>query len=565
MRLINSKKLLTYSTIIASLAFSSCQNSQKVYNPDYDNGYYILTPPTAATPRINGAEIFGVRPNAPFLYTIAATGQRPMTFSAENLPKGLSLDKSTGIIKGCISDNTSKVQKNYQTNIAIKEYKVKLTASNALGSYSRDLTIKVGAEICLTPPMGWSSWIATKKLVSQDKVLDNALAIKKLGLDRYGYNYVNIDDAWQGKRGGKYNAIMPNEKFPDIQALSDTIHAMGLKFGIYSTPWITSYAGYVGESSNHKNGYWDKSMLINFKNKDVEGMASRMGKYTFYDEDSRQWAQWGVDYMKYDWNPNDSLSIATMSEALANSGRDIVFAISNSCPMEQGETCRRYAQVFRTGGDIRARWNTDGSHINLVDNYMHHNKWIKEGFEGCAGHIPDPDFLMVGLQKYGSKRALSADELYSHVSSYALWGAPFLLSCNLISDNDSGKISNFGEFEKNLVTNLEILDIDQDRLVKPGKEVYNKNGISIIVKDLANGDKAFGIFNFNPQEVSDKAPSEDEASTLVTISWKDLGLTGPQVFRDVWRQKNIGIYKNNFTAAVRPHGVVVIRASRKNK
>ena len=154
------------------------------------------------------------------------------------------------------------------------------------------------------------------------------------GLINHGWTYINIDDSWQGIRGGQFNGIQPNEKFPDMKGLADEIHNMGLKIGIYSTPWITSYAGYCGGSSNDADGKWDKS-LNDKKNRND-------GSHLFADNDAKQWAAWGIDYLKYDWNPrstktsNDKFLEQTksMHDALVNSGRDIFFSYSNSMPFD---------------------------------------------------------------------------------------------------------------------------------------------------------------------------------------------------------------------------------------
>ena len=179
-----------------------------------DMSKYILTPKPADTPRINGARIFGVRPGSEFLYTIAATGVRPMTFAAEGLPKGLKLDPATGRITGRVK--------------APGTYVVRLTASNALGSNSRDLRIVAGDRIALTPPMGWNSWNCWGQSVSQERVLSSARAMVEKGLIDHGWSYINIDDGWQSRRGAN-GAIQPNDKFPDMKALSEEIHGMGLK------------------------------------------------------------------------------------------------------------------------------------------------------------------------------------------------------------------------------------------------------------------------------------------------------------------------------------------------
>lgn len=195
-------------------------NAQDIVAPDYSA--HILTPKAPDTPRINGPKVTAARPGADFLYRIPATGIRPMTFAVEGLPKGLKLDQTTGIITG-------KVKK-------AGTYKVTLKATNSLGTNEKELRIVIGDRATMTPPLGWNSWNCWGNLVSQELVESSAKAMVESGLADYGWSYINIDDGWQGVRGGKYNAIQPNSKFPDMKALGDYIHSLGLKFGIYSTP-----------------------------------------------------------------------------------------------------------------------------------------------------------------------------------------------------------------------------------------------------------------------------------------------------------------------------------------
>ena len=193
---------------VAALALScsiASPISGQITPPDYSA--YILTPPAPETPRINSAKVFGVRPGSPFLYNIAATGKRPITFSAEGLPKGLKLDPATGYIRGKIKKRGT--------------YHVVLHARNSMGENSRNLRIEVGDEIALTPPMGWNSWNCWGNSVSQEKVMSSAQAMVDKGLADYGWTYINIDDGWQGIRGGRHNAVQTNRKFPDMKQLAD--------------------------------------------------------------------------------------------------------------------------------------------------------------------------------------------------------------------------------------------------------------------------------------------------------------------------------------------------------
>ena len=195
--------------------------------------FAVLTPKPSATPRINGARVFGVRPNAPVQYTIAATGIRPLEYSAENLPKGLELDKNTGIITGTLVNEG--------------EYTVTIKIKNSAGSAERKLIFICGNQIALTPPMGWNSWNCFAGSVSAEKVKAAADAMVQSGLINHGWTYINIDDYWETRPGSddstlqgaprdKDGFIIPNKRFPDMKALGSYIHSKGLKMGVYSSP-----------------------------------------------------------------------------------------------------------------------------------------------------------------------------------------------------------------------------------------------------------------------------------------------------------------------------------------
>jgi len=172
----------------------------------------IPTPSAPDAPRINGPRVFGVRPGAPFLFSVAATGERPMRFAASGLPAGLAIDPSTGRITGSLDSPG--------------EHAVVLRAENALGSAEGPLRIVVGRSISLTPPLGWNSWNCWGTDVSQDRILRSARALVAAGLDRHGWTYINIDDGWQGRRSGPLGALQPNSKFPEMRALAEAVHAL---------------------------------------------------------------------------------------------------------------------------------------------------------------------------------------------------------------------------------------------------------------------------------------------------------------------------------------------------
>ena len=245
---------------------------------------YILTPPAPATPRINGPDVFGVRPGSPFLYTIPATGDRPMTFSARNLPAGLKLDSKTGRITGSLPKampTPANAKGGYFLSHPVQvsgTYVVTLVAQNSLGTAEKKFRIVVGDQIALTPQMGWNSWNCFAGAVSEERVKSAADAMVKSGLINHGWTYINVDDYWQNHRNSKdptlrgpfrdtNGVIVPNSRFPDMKGMADYIHGLGLKAGLYSSPgpWT---CGNCAASWQHE------------------------------EQDAQTYAKWGFDYLK---------------------------------------------------------------------------------------------------------------------------------------------------------------------------------------------------------------------------------------------------------------------------
>lgn len=510
------KNIIDASTLGRSTGIGS-----DVYCPPIGEGEYILTPPPGDAPAIHGPDRFGVRPGSPFHYTIPTTGKRPMEFSVRNLPDGLNVDPAEGLITGTIADRAERT------------YPVKFVAKNEAGVAEKEFEIVQGRAICLTPPLGWNSWNCWTNRVDQEKVLATAEAMVRKGLINHGWTYVNIDDTWQGERGGTGNAIQPNEKFPDMKGLCDAIHAMGLKVGIYSTPWITSYAIYCGGSSDNENGAWSSQI--------PDGWSH--GKFKFDARDVAQWAEWGMDYLKYDWRPNDGESTRRMAGALDAAGRDIVYSLSNSAPIGLGPLLLDEVNAYRTTGDIRDTWSMGkGDPTDLVgiyDIWEFHESWA--GFTR-PGHFPDPDMLVVGKvgwDGHPQPTKLTPDEQYTHISLWCLWSAPLLIGC---------PIEEMSDFTLGLLTNSEVLSVNQDSLCVMGRTT--KNGTArIVTKPLKDGSIAVGLFN-----------TGDEPQR-VDAGWDVLGVSGRKRVRDLWRQKDIGGFEGHFAAMVPPHGVVLVRLS----
>lgn len=516
----------TLLTIIA-LALSVTQFTMAAQDTPQNDSKYILTPKASPAPRINGAKVYGARPGSDFLYRIPCAGERPMTFSAEGLPKGLKLDAATGIITG-------KVKK-------AGEYHVKLRASNSIDKTERDFRIIIGDKIALTPPMGWNSWNCWGNSVSQEKVMSSAQAMLDKGLVDYGWAYINIDDGWQGLRGGKENAIQPNSKFPDMKKLGDFLHSNGLKFGIYSGPWVATYAGHCGESADTPDGKYDfieKGICDEYHKVDRSRMKRDslwyFTKYKFVDVDARQWAEWGVDYLKYDWNPNDEYNVRIMAEALRASGRDIVYSLSNSSKVGMASYIAKYAQCWRTTGDIRDNWP------NMSKIGFGQDKWAS--FKR-PGNWPDADMLVVGKVGWGPSThnsKLTADEQYTHITLWSILGSPLLIGCDMAELDD---------FTLNLLCNSEVIDVNQDELGWQASRIYGDDSYATYLKPLADGTVAVAMFNLS---------SEPKKIGFIPRS---LGVIGSQVIRDLWRQKDIYTcgYHERWETEVAPHGCVFVK------
>ena len=534
------KTRLLLTTLLATLSLSVAAKSKAsapapTHNiPDYSA--YILTPPAPATPRINSAKVFGVRPNAPILYTIAATGERPMRFSADGLPEGVSLDPESGQLTGSLSQAGT--------------YNITLKATNAKGSNTRSLRLVVGDRIALTPPMGWNSWNCWGPTVSQEKVLSSARALIAQGMHHYGWTYINLDDGWQGKRGGEHNAIQPNAKFNDMKALADELHSMGLKLGIYSGPWVSTYAGHAGTHSDTadgtyawiEEGWCDEQMRMTLPDDPKRWIRRchwRHGAHSWALQDAKQWAEWGVDYLKYDWKPNDIYYMQEMREALDKCGRDIIYSISNTAPFANAYEIMSLTDCWRTTGDIRDTWES----IYSIG-FEQQERWA--AFHG-PGHWGDADMLVVGMvggwKSVPHFSHLTPDEQYTHITLWAMLASPMLIGCDIALIDD---------FTRSLLCNYEVNDILQDPLGMRAMPFYRDENHVVYVKLLEGGDMAVALFNIS------------EESLLIEFEPRAMGLwEKAAMVRDVWRQSVVAHVNPGdvFKTEVAPHGCALYRLS----
>ncbi|HEY0307286.1 MAG TPA: glycoside hydrolase family 27 protein [Acidobacteriaceae bacterium] len=362
--------------------------------------------------------------------------------------------------------------------------------------------------------MGWNSWNHFAGRVTEADVRATADLLVSTGMRDAGYIYVNIDDTWEGKRDAQ-GVIQSNEKFPDMKALADYVHSKGLKLGIYSSPGPKTCAGYEGS-------------------------------YGHEEQDAQTYANWGIDYLKYDLcsmgkimsaqSPNDPIAQAAimrtayekMHQALLKSGRPIVYSL---CQYGKDDVWKWGPQVggnaWRTTGDIRDAYSSM-SQIGFSQFGLSHY--------AAPGHWNDPDMLEVG------NGGMTDDEYRTHFSLWALLAAP------LLAGNDLSKMS---PTALAILTNRDVIAIDQDSLGHQADRAWAKNATEIWTRPLAGDATAIGIFN----------RGNDPATVSVTLA--ELGLHAPLQTRDLWSKKESMVKTNTLHVDVPAHGVVLLRVVEK--
>ncbi len=364
--------------------------------------------------------------------------------------------------------------------------------------------------VAATPPMGWNSWNHFAEKIDDVTVRAQADAMVSSGMRDAGYAYINIDDTWEAERDAK-GEIQTNKKFPDMKALADYVHGKGLKLGIYSSPGPKTCAEFEGS-------------------------------YGHEEQDAQSYAAWGIDYLKYDLCSFDKIMEAAgspeaahklmldaytkMHNAILKTGRPMVFSL-----------CQYGADaVWRWGASVGGNaWRTTG---DISDNYERMSD-IGFGQAGLAkfagpGHWNDPDMLEVGNGK------MNAEEYRTHMGLWALLAAP-LLAGNDLSTMKPETIA--------MLTNREVIAIDQDRLGKQADRVWAEGSQEIWARPLADGSKAVGIFN------------RFDWPQTIEVDFRELGFKGSVKARDIWAAKDLGTLTSKYLAHVPGHGVVLLKVT----
>ena len=371
-----------------------------------------------------------------------------------------------------------------------------------------------------TPPMGWMTWNYFGEHINEKDIREMADAMVSSGMVKAGYNYIMIDDGWQGGRDNRNNIIPDQKKFPSgIKALADYVHSKGIKLGIYSDAAPLTCAGYT--ASLH-----------------------------FEEQDAKTFAGWGIDYLKYDYcgAPPDSatakMRYKKMADALRKSGRDIVFSVCEWGDRKPWNwAAAAGGQLWRTTGDVRDKWQRKPSEKwgEGVMDILDVNAALNE-YAG-PGRWNDPDMLIVGL--YG-KKGPSGDgggtgctdtEYQSQMSLWSIMAAP------LVATND---LRNMNEATKRILLNEEVIAVNQDALGKQAERKMANDDWNVFVKPLVNGGYAVAILN------------RSNTDKKYDIDFKELGLEDKYEVRDLWQHKDLGKAKK-WKGTVQSHETKVLR------
>lgn len=471
--------------------------------------------PFSGAPRLQTPAFYGASPNKPILYRVPVLGQRPMKIRAAGLPAGLTLSEK-GILSGALPEG---------------DYTVTLVAENGLGADEKTLCLEIRPDhLLLTPLMGFTSWNAFLQQVTQEDMLRTARLMDETGLAEYGYSYVNLDSAWQKDYGGEFDAIMPNEKFPDMKAMVDTIHSYGFKAGIYSAPMRNALGKprHVASIPGCTRGELDDRFSKALFGIGVERME---------DNNVRQWTQWGFDYLKYDWRPTDAVNADIMKKALEKSERDFGYCVTVACTLDLADYWKKNCNSWRGNRDSEDKWP------RLMEIFHTYDPWIEHV---SKGHFFDLDMLEVGnsamnvlewqdrgrLDITDGPCRLTEDEQLLAYTMRAFFLSPIQIS---------SRLEKMSEFEKNMYCNEEIIAIHQDALTAPAflkvDKAEGESRLKIYEKPLADGTYAQAFFN-------------------VGQTWETVALDkGVSAVRDVWAKEPL----QEQILSLPPHSVRVVR------
>jgi hypothetical protein len=409
--------------------------------------------------------------------------------------------------------------------------------------------------LSIKPAMGWSSWSFVRRWPTEDKIKAQAAALASSALPSHGFVYINLDDFWQKCDSNGFvvdgfgHWVVDTAKFPNgIKALADYVHSLGLKFGFYVTPGIAKNAVLqntpIEGTSYHAQDIANTSLTE--KNYNCHNMYyidySKPGAQAFVNSWARQFADWGVDYLKIDGvGGADIPDVQAWATALKATGRPINYALSNNLPIANANTWKQLANSWRTQGDVECYCGpgpngsgyplTDWSHVS--SRFGTAASW--QQYAGPGGWN-DLDSLEVGN---GDQVGLTADQRRSMFTLWAMAGSPLLLGTDL---------TNLNSTDMAMLTNDRLIGVDQDGYA--ATRIVNSGVNQVLSKHEDSGAFAVALFN-----------TGTSGSSTVSVSWSQLGFTGSADVTDLWSGSHVGTVTDSYSATLRPGETRLIRAT----
>jgi alpha-galactosidase len=453
-------------------------------------------------PGLHPPRVVGATVGRALLFRVSATGRPPLTFSAEGLPEGITIDAATGILSGRASTAGT--------------WLVEITAKNRMGRSTALMNIEVGPrKVALTPPMGWSSLGAFGVSVDETKIRAAADLLVSTGLASKGFHYVLVEDGWQGGRNEK-GEIQPGAGFPDMGALAAHLHSRGLKLGLVASAGPKSCSG-------------------------------REGSYLHEEEDALTFARWGVDLLRYDWCSYGDVAgseltqdarerpFRVMRAALDGTDRDIVYGLGQGGEADVSAWGPLVgANFWRTAADLTDTWQSVAS----------------VGFDqgrlapfAAPGGWNDPGLLMLGRTSAGGEPHLSRLSPHEQMTQLTLWS---MLAAPLILGGD---LASLDEHQRLMLTNHEVIEVNQDSAGRQATRRTKSAETEVWSRPLSDSTAALALFN------------RGSAPAAVTVRFADLGIQKAQPVRNLWLRSDLGAARS-FTATVAPHGAVLLKVGR---
>ncbi|MBQ1265090.1 MAG: hypothetical protein IIY04_06670 [Oscillospiraceae bacterium] len=460
--------------------------------------------PFSGAPKIHMPSVFGVPTGKPLLYYIPVTGQRPMDICVEGLCEGLCFEN--GVLQGTARKDA--------------QFQLRITARNELGTAEKCVAVTVGDNMqLLTPLLGFTSWNAFAHKVRQEDMEQTAQQMAELGLRELGYGYVNLDSGWQKEYGGEFDAIMPNEKFPDMKAMTDKIHSLGLRAGIYSTPMRTAWGCPEGYE-------WVPGCTVGEPDPFMPDTMGGIGLIHKEENNVRQWQAWEFDYLKYDWSLPDPVNAEKMRVPLMASKRAFAFCVTVLAHHAFKSYWKQYCNSWRDDEDSIDEWDNIKRRLLTVD------KWL-----GVVnrGHFFDLDMLEIGAMEWNEdKTRLTPEEALFAFTMRAFFLSPIQISC---------KLDKLSAFEFDMICNDEILAINQDAECDYPQLAWKSEdeAVKIYRRSLENGASAIAVFNTKEEAFAHTYELEEDC-----------------LVRDVWAKEDI-VSAKKFDFTVPAHGVRVFR------